>query len=305
MAAFWNSEMGVFFLPTGPIGPTLMDVAMIAHLPVVGEDPALPIQTHAPLLALPMISREEDPTRRKYFPSLPISSREGAPTRKQSLSAPPRDPTPSPPEPAVVGVSSDSEATASQMGGLPAEAADSSFLSEEPIVLSAAAPITAALAATAPIAAAPAPGNVWGAARPTAGNIPPAAVPAAAVQVAPDSPAAAAPGAAILMAAVPIAEAVGRVAEPPAAVLPRGPPQDIEEISSSDSETSVNLGPKSDPQRPFAATEELAIAVPAARPPRPTTLLALSITTVRPERHLDLAPLSAIPILADIQAIFA
>ncbi|XP_051135421.1 uncharacterized protein LOC127254373 [Andrographis paniculata] len=41
MAAFWHSQMGVFFLPSGPIGPTLMDVAIVAHLPIVGDDPVL------------------------------------------------------------------------------------------------------------------------------------------------------------------------------------------------------------------------------------------------------------------------
>ncbi|XP_051120746.1 uncharacterized protein LOC127244312 [Andrographis paniculata] len=41
MTAFWNAQLGVFLLPTGPMGPTLMDVAMIAHLPVVGDDPVL------------------------------------------------------------------------------------------------------------------------------------------------------------------------------------------------------------------------------------------------------------------------
>ncbi|XP_051141302.1 uncharacterized protein LOC127258494 [Andrographis paniculata] len=38
MAAFWHTEIGAFCLPLGPIGPTLMDVALIAHLPIVGED---------------------------------------------------------------------------------------------------------------------------------------------------------------------------------------------------------------------------------------------------------------------------
>ncbi|XP_051152680.1 uncharacterized protein LOC127266458 isoform X3 [Andrographis paniculata] len=41
MAAFWHSQTGAFFLPSGPMGPTLMDVAVIAHLPITGEDPVL------------------------------------------------------------------------------------------------------------------------------------------------------------------------------------------------------------------------------------------------------------------------
>ncbi|XP_051140141.1 uncharacterized protein LOC127257719 [Andrographis paniculata] len=41
MAAFWHSQTGAFFLPSGPVGPTLMDVAVIAHLPITGEDPVL------------------------------------------------------------------------------------------------------------------------------------------------------------------------------------------------------------------------------------------------------------------------
>ncbi|XP_051132508.1 oleosin-B6-like [Andrographis paniculata] len=60
-----------------------------------------------------------------------------------------------------------------------------------------------------------------------------------------------APAAAVLIAAVPAAaapiaappppEAARQAAEPPAAVRPGGPPHDVEEISSSESETSVNL----------------------------------------------------------------
>ncbi|XP_051130630.1 uncharacterized protein LOC127251097 [Andrographis paniculata] len=41
MSAFWNAENGTFLFPSGPFGPTLMDVAMIAHLPIVGEDPVM------------------------------------------------------------------------------------------------------------------------------------------------------------------------------------------------------------------------------------------------------------------------
>ncbi|XP_051133470.1 uncharacterized protein LOC127253081 [Andrographis paniculata] len=41
MTAFWHSEVCTFLLLTAPIGPTLMDVAMIAHLPIVGEDPVM------------------------------------------------------------------------------------------------------------------------------------------------------------------------------------------------------------------------------------------------------------------------
>ncbi|XP_051117850.1 uncharacterized protein LOC127242375 [Andrographis paniculata] len=41
MAVFWHPEVCTFLLPTAPIGPTLMDVAMIAHLPIVGEDPVM------------------------------------------------------------------------------------------------------------------------------------------------------------------------------------------------------------------------------------------------------------------------
>ncbi|XP_051134923.1 uncharacterized protein LOC127253823 [Andrographis paniculata] len=41
IAAFWDHEVSAFLLPAGPIGPTLMDVSMIAHLPIVGEDPVV------------------------------------------------------------------------------------------------------------------------------------------------------------------------------------------------------------------------------------------------------------------------
>ncbi|XP_051125653.1 uncharacterized protein LOC127247719 [Andrographis paniculata] len=55
------------------------------------------------------------------------------------------------------------------------------------------------------------------------------------------------------------------------------------EMSSSDSETSVNLGPRSAPQRPFAAADESAAVIPAVCPTRPTSLLPPSLTAVRPE----------------------
>ncbi|XP_051150138.1 uncharacterized protein LOC127264684 [Andrographis paniculata] len=41
MASFWDSDNNVFLLPDGPIAPTLLDVAVIANLPIVGEDPVL------------------------------------------------------------------------------------------------------------------------------------------------------------------------------------------------------------------------------------------------------------------------
>ncbi|XP_051139073.1 uncharacterized protein LOC127256890 [Andrographis paniculata] len=233
-----------------------------------------------------------------------MSGREEAPTKRQSLPAPLNDPTPSPSEPVVSRVSSDSEATASQMGRLPYVASYSFFLNEKPIAPPASASHVVASAAAASFAAASAAAASI-AANPNAAASIARDVSGAAVQVAPDVPVAAAPGAAAPRVADPIPEEARREEDPHAAAQPRGLLQEIEEISSSDSETSVNLGPRSAPQRPFAAAEESAIVVPAARFPRPTTLLAPSGTTVRPEGHLDLAPLSAVLIPADIQAIFA
>ncbi|XP_051122567.1 uncharacterized protein LOC127245620 [Andrographis paniculata] len=78
----------------------------------------------------------------------------------------------------------------------------------------------------------------------------------------------------------------------------------MEEVSSSDSETSVNLGPRSAPQRPFAAADESAAVIPAVRPTRPTSLLPPSLTAVRPEGPSDLAVLSTVPVPAEARTIF-
>ncbi|XP_051113724.1 uncharacterized protein LOC127239562 [Andrographis paniculata] len=257
----------------------------------VGPTSAKPTVQPTPTSAKPppMISQEVDPTKRQSPPSQPMIGRKEAPTKRQSLPTSLKDPKPSTSKPAAARVSSDNEATASQMGRLPYVASDSSILNEEPIAppasaSAAVASVAIASAAAASIAAAP------NAAAPIDRD-----VLGAAVQVAPDVPTAAAPGAADPRAADPVPEAARREEEP-AAAQPRGLLHELEEISSSDSETSVNLGPRSAPQRPFAAAEESAVAAPAARVPRPTTLLSPSVTMVHPEGHLDLAPLSAIPI---------
>ncbi|XP_051147716.1 uncharacterized protein LOC127262895 [Andrographis paniculata] len=78
----------------------------------------------------------------------------------------------------------------------------------------------------------------------------------------------------------------------------------MEEMSSSDSETSVNLGPRSAPQRPFAAADESAAVIPAVCPTRPTSLLPPSLTAVRPEGPSDLAVLSTVPVPAEAQTVF-
>ncbi|XP_051148716.1 uncharacterized protein LOC127263644 [Andrographis paniculata] len=108
--------------------------------------------------------------------------------------------------------------------------------------------------------------------------------PAAAISGAPEIPAAAAldaaaqPAAAQPAAALPLA-IEWQAEEPPVAAQP----PEMEEVSSSDSETSVNLGPRSAPQRPFAAADESAAVIPAVCPTRPTSLLPPSLTAVRPE----------------------
>ncbi|XP_051116664.1 predicted GPI-anchored protein 58 [Andrographis paniculata] len=107
---------------------------------------------------------------------------------------------------------------------------------------------------------------------------------AAAIPVAPEIPAAVALDAAAQPAAAQPAAALPpaiewQAEEPPVAAQP----PELEELSSSDSETFVNLGPRSAPQRPFAAADESAAIIPAVRPTRPTSLLPPSLTAVRPE----------------------
>ncbi|XP_051150602.1 uncharacterized protein LOC127265008 [Andrographis paniculata] len=137
-------------------------------------------------------------------------------------------------------------------------------------------------------------------------NIPTAANPEivqsdAAALEAEDTSAAAVPVAPEVPAAVALLPAIEwQAEEPPVAAQP----PEIEELSSSDSETSVNLGPRSAPQQPFAAADESAAAIPAVRPPRPTSLLPPSITAVRPEGPSDLAILSTVPVPAEAQTIF-
>ncbi|XP_051132641.1 uncharacterized protein LOC127252491 [Andrographis paniculata] len=117
------------------------------------------------------------------------------------------------------------------------------------------------------------------------------------------------PGAAALEVADPGAAdpplAAGRQDEEPLHVQPRGLLPELPEIPSSDSETSVNLGPRSKPQRPLEATDESAIGIPNDQPSKLMAILAPSTTIIRPEGYSDLALLSAVLIPTDVRAIIA
>ncbi|XP_051134550.1 uncharacterized protein LOC127253819 [Andrographis paniculata] len=177
-----------------------------------------------------MSSQAEDPTRRQTLPPAPRSGRARHPTRRQSLPELPIEPTPSPIASAA-GVSSDSEGTTSQMGRPPYMASDSSISKEEPAALAEADPQDDIPAAADPEiiqsdAAALETESATAAAIPIALEIPAAVAIDAAAQ-----PAAAQP-AAVLPPAI-----EWQAEEPPVAAQP----PEIEEVSSSDSETSVNL----------------------------------------------------------------
>ncbi|XP_051124838.1 uncharacterized protein LOC127247147 [Andrographis paniculata] len=200
----------------------------------------------------------------------------------------------SPAEPATTRVSSRSEATASEMGRLPYVASDPSLPNMAPI---------ATLASTSTVIASDVVASKY------------KDISDAALQIDPDEPAAAAPDApdqgaaneraAILgvadlgadlgvadlgavnpRAADPLPEA-DRLEGEPVPAQPRGLLQELQEIPSSDSKTSVNLGPRSIPQRPLEAADESAIVVPAAQPSRHMAILAPSVTTIRPEQLSD------------------
>ncbi|XP_051116240.1 uncharacterized protein LOC127241308 [Andrographis paniculata] len=256
------------------LAPTTQPTPTPADQPLVPTE-AVPLQTPTPLLTLPMSSQAEDPTRRQTLPPAPRSGRARHPTRRQSLPVAPIEPTPSPIGSAA-GVSSDSEGTTSQMGRPPYMASDSSISKEGPTALAEADPQNDILDVADP--------EIGGAAE----------IPAAVALDAAAQPAAAQPAAALPLAIEWQAE------EPPAAIQP----PEMEEMSSSESETSVNLGPRSAPQRPFATADESAAIIPAVCPTRPTSLLHPSLTAVRPEGPSDLAVLSTVPVPAEARTIF-
>ncbi|XP_051142797.1 uncharacterized protein LOC127259476 [Andrographis paniculata] len=232
-----------------------------------------------PTLASLMANRKVVPTRMQPPSFQAASDQEETSTKKQSSQVPP-----------LAQVVSDSEATASQMGRMPYVTSNSSSPNDEPIATLASAAIASVGGTSARIASdeiVPTDRDTSNAATHNAPEEPIAMVPdapdllaegvldtadpeaatdqnAAADQDAPDLPAAADPDA----------------ADPDAADPARGLLQEQAEIHSSESETSVNLGPRSKPQRPFEAVDESAIEIPITFFLRPTALLVPSMTTI-------------------------
>ncbi|XP_051140106.1 uncharacterized protein LOC127257684 [Andrographis paniculata] len=267
-----------------------------------GRSPVKTRPRPGPTLARATVQAASNPNKSPESPTDQLHELEPPTKRRAALQ------TPSPAELTTTGTLSNSEATASQMGRLPYVASDPSLPNMEPMATpaSASASVASGVVASAAVSFA---------------AVPPIDrdVSDTAIRIAPDEPAAAAldaadqraadlratdQRAADLRAADPPPEA-DRREEEPAVAQRSGLLQELQEIPSSDSETSVNLGPRSIPQRPFEAADESAIEIPVAHPSRPITVLAPSATTIRPEGCPDLAPLSAVPIPRDARTIIA